>query len=85
MGGMAKRQQILTVHLNMLVPNDGTLETLRAIAYFRGESGEFAAPARDFLIQGIERFRAGLSDRDKARFAEILHNVKVTEELRKAR
>lgn len=73
-----------TVHLNMMVRDDGTRETLKAIAYFRDGSEEFSVVARDFIAEGIERYKASLSPRDRSRLAEILENVKVTEAMKRA-
>lgn len=81
---MPKLGQVYTVHLNLLVPDDGTREVLIAMSYFRYASGEFGAVARDLLTEGIERFRASLSPKDKAAFAEIENNVKAAEALKKS-
>ena len=62
--------------LNFLTP-EGTLDMLIAIAYFRGEGGKYAGPARDFIIGGIRDFQSRLSDADKRRLKEVLANVKI--------
>ena len=74
---MPKMTKDFPVHLNMLVRDDGTKEELIAIAYFRDGSDEFGPVGRDFLRDGIERFKASLSERDRQRLREILANVKV--------
>ena len=73
---MPKLHADYTVPLNILLGQDGTKEILIAVAYYRGQGGRFAGPARDFLRDGCERFAAGLSPKERARFDEILANVK---------
>ena len=79
---MPKRTIDYPIHLNMLVADDGTKEELIAISYFRNGSDEFGPVVRDFIQDGLIRFRASLSERDKARFREILENVKLTRSMR---
>lgn len=69
------------VHLNTL-QREGVREKLRAISYFRGDSGDFGAVARDFIEAGIVAFEAGLSPSERRRYGEILENVRVTVTLR---
>lgn len=59
----------------------GTTENLVAIAYYRGNGGQYAAPARDFIDRGIRDFIESLSEKEKIRFNEILRNVKTVREL----
>lgn len=71
---MPKLELIFTDQVNFLTVR-GTLDQLRAIAYFRGERGHFAGPARDFLDKGIREFVAALSPSERKRYDEILENV----------
>lgn len=59
----------------------GTLDALRAIAYYEGQGGRYAGPARRFLADGIYRFLEALSVRDRKRYDEILVNVKIKSSL----
>lgn len=61
-----------------LLCSEGTRTKLIAIAYFRGEGGQYAAPARDFIFQGITNFIENLSDKDRRVFNEILENTKIS-------
>ena len=73
---MPKLQKDFPEQLNMLVGR-GTVEQLIAVAYFRGEGGQYAGPARDFIARGLREFVASLDAKERARFEEILGNVKV--------
>ena len=59
----------------------GTLDQLRAIAYYRGDKGKLGTAARDMMSMGIESWLAALSPPEKRRFNEILASVKVTAEM----
>ena len=61
--------------LNLLVDPE-MKQMLIAISYYRGESGAFAGPARDFIRDGIDRFHASLTGVNKQRFESILENVR---------
>ena len=61
----------------------GTREALVAIAFHRGDLGRYADPARDFIAQGIARYLSGLSEKERARYAEILETVRTSETLRR--
>ena len=73
---MPKLYSAYPVPLNILMADDGTKEALRAVAYFRGEAGHHAGPARDFIRFGLDAWVSGLSTRDRARYDEILANVR---------
>ena len=75
---MPKLQMVYTEQINFLtVP--GTRALLIAIAFYRGEAGTYAAPARDFIDRGIREWIAGLDVKERKRFDEILDNVNITE------
>lgn len=74
---MPKKTIDFPEQINILAPA-GITEKLIAIAYYRGQAGAYAGPARDFLARGIDQFIEGLSDKDRKRFNEILANVRIT-------
>jgi hypothetical protein len=71
-----KLELVFTDQINFLAVR-GTADQLRAIAYYRGDRGRFAGPARDFLDKGIRDFVAALSPKERARYEEILASVKI--------
>lgn len=71
---MPKKKTDFPEHINLLLL-EGTTELLVAISFFRGEAGSYAGPARDYIFQGVQRFKSGLSDADRKRFEQILANV----------
>lgn len=73
---MAKKSTDFPDQVNVMCPED-TLILLRSIGYFRGESGQFAGPARDFIVQGMKSFIESLSPKDRKRFDDIVANVRV--------
>ena len=77
---MPKTDLVYAEQINFLTVR-GTQARLRAIAYFRGEGGKFASPARDFIDRGIREFIESLSDKDRKRFDEILQNVEIESKL----
>lgn len=66
--------------LNVRVPL-ALRRQLIAIGYLRGEGGEYSGPARDFMLNGVDDYVAGLDDRRRARYREILDNVSVSDTL----
>ena len=74
---MPKRTKDFPEQLNFLAGR-GVTEQLLAVAYFRGEGGQYAGPARDFIATGLRLFLAGLDDKERKRFDEILSNVRIT-------
>jgi hypothetical protein len=81
---MPKLTVDFSIPLNILARDDGTKEALVAIAYFRGEGGSFAGPARDALASFVRSFRSGLPEADAKRYDEILATVRETEAQRRA-
>ncbi len=81
MTGMKKKLNY-SDQLNVLYP-DGTRAVLVAIAFFRGQKGDYAKAARDLIGEGINHFRAELSVRDRAVFEDILATVRTSESYRK--
>lgn len=74
---MPKKTIDFADQVNFLAPA-GTLDRLIAVAYMRGEGRKFASSARDFIERGLLEYVAGLSDKDRKRYNEILQNVKIT-------
>lgn len=62
--------------------SSGTLDQLIAISYYRGETGKYAGPVRDFVAKGIREWVGSLSPAERKRYEEILANVKVTSKYR---
>ena len=79
---MPKLHAEFTAPLNLLV-QPAMKQMLIAVAYFRGEGGSFAGPARDFIRAGMDQWLAGLSAKDRARFEEIMESVRVADSYRK--
>lgn len=79
---MPKKIKKLPDQLNFLAPVD-TRDKLVAIAFYRGQAGKYAKPAQDFIVEGIERFLAALSPKERGVFDEILQTVKTSESYRK--
>lgn len=80
--GMAKKRMNYPEQVNLLCA-EGVRDLLVAIAFYRGEKGKYAIPARDFITDGIARFVGGLSVKERAVFDEILATVKTSELYRK--
>lgn len=76
---MPKLVSTYTDQINFLTIT-GTGDMLRAISYYRGSRGRLADPARDFIDAGIRNFVDGLDKKERARFEDILSNVKITSE-----
>ena len=62
--------------INLLCPLD-TQAQLIAIAYYRGEAGRYAGPARDFILSGIRDWVEALGPKERKRYEEILANVRI--------
>lgn len=77
---MPKKTQEFPEQINILAKR-GTTEKLKAIAYYRGEAGRYAGPARDFITEGIRGWIESLPKRDRERFESILDTVKTTHNL----
>lgn len=78
---MVKKTSTYTEQTNTRLTPEMVVQ-LVAVSFFQGRRGEYSALIRDFLTQGIARFEAGLSERDRARYDEILANVRESESLR---
>ena len=50
---------------------------LIAIGYMTGNGGEYATTSRNFLDQGIRDYLAKLDPKERARWEEILANVRI--------
>lgn len=77
---MPKKTTDFPEQINLLCPEDTTI-MLIAIAYYRGDGGKYAGPARDFIATGIRNWIEALAPKDRKRFDEILANVKITRNL----
>ena len=73
---MPKLQKDFPEQLNFLVGR-GTTEQLLAVAYYRGEGGQYAGPARDFIARGVREFIGSLDEKERKRFDEVLENVRI--------
>jgi hypothetical protein len=74
---MPKLNKVYTDQLNFLAPG-GTMDALVAIAFYRGDKGRYAGPARDFISKGIREFIEALPEKERRRFDDILRNVQIT-------
>lgn len=54
---------------------DELREKLIALAYLRGDEGEYAPMARDLMTEAVERFIGDLDPQEKREFKEILKAV----------
>lgn len=79
---MPKLHADFTAPLNLLV-GPAMKQMLVAAAFYRGEKGSFAAPTRDYIQAGMDAWLATLTTKERARFDEILANVKVSDAYRK--
>jgi hypothetical protein len=52
---------------------------LIAIAYHSKKKGIYTAITRGFIIDGIEKYKAGLSSKERAAYDEIFGNVVIVE------
>lgn len=73
---MPKKTTEYPDQVNVLCPKD-TLILLRSIGFYRGEDGQFAGPARDFIVQGVRQWTESLSPTERKRFESIVENVRV--------
>lgn len=73
---MPKKTTDFPEQINLLCPEDTTI-MLVSIAYYRGDGGKYAGPARDFILTGIRNWIEALAPKDRKRFDEILANVKI--------
>jgi len=81
---MPKTTLIFKVPCNILLSDDGTMDMLIAISYYRGEGGAYAGPARDAMGRFVREYRAGLSERERKTFDGILETVKASSAMKKA-
>lgn len=81
---MPKKTVDFSQKINVLIRDDGTKESLIAIAYYRGEGASFAGPVRDALARYVREFVAALSPSERKRYDEILASVKTTNAMKKA-
>lgn len=79
---MPKKDLNFPDQVNFLNPA-GTIETLIAIAFYRGDLGRYGSAARDMLAIGINHFLSSLSQADKKRFNEILESVRVSQKFKR--
>lgn len=77
---MPKKSTDFPEQINILCPEDTTIQLI-AIAYYRGDGGRYAGPARDFIATGIREWIEALDAKSRKRFDEILANVKITRNL----
>lgn len=77
---MPKKSTDFPEQINILCPEDTTIQLI-AIAYYRGDGGRYAGPARDFIATGIREWIEALAPKERKRFDEILANVKITRNL----
>ena len=61
---------------------EGTLDFLRALSYFRGKRGVLGYGAREVVFRGMEEIKRSLTDAERKRFNEILASVKVASSLK---
>lgn len=80
---MTKKDLIFVDQLSVLC-EAGTLNTLVALAYLRGDKGKLGTSARDMLRLGIDKFLSELSPSEKARYKEILKTVRETAAIKRA-
>ena len=81
---MPKSSKEFTEQVTVLLRDDGTKETLTAIAYYRGEGGSYAGPVRDACASYVREWLARLTPAERRRFDEILDNVKVKRNMERA-
>jgi len=77
---MPKKTTDFPEQINILCPEDTTIQLI-AIAYYRGDGGRYAGPARDFIATGIREWIEALDAKSRKRFDDILANVKITRNL----
>lgn len=77
---MPKRHKAFTKRIDVSVPEMVRIELI-AIAYMMGSGGEYAVPARNFLMGGIRGFREKLDDKKVKEYQEILRNVMIQESI----
>jgi len=65
-----------SIYMNTYVDQD-LKDTLTAIAYQLGLKGRFTQVARRFILEGIQRYRDGLTAPKRGDLDEILSNVKI--------
>lgn len=52
-------------------------QSLVAMGYLQGDGGKYASAARNCMTRGFRAWLAGLSDRERKEFDEILERVKI--------
>ena len=57
---------------------------IRALAYLRGSGGSYAALVRNFVMNGLREATGEMNEREKADYEEILANLRMAEEIKKA-
>jgi len=65
-----------SVYMNAYVDRD-IKDTLTSIAYQLGLKGQFSSVAKRFVMEGIQRYKEGLTSHKRAELDEILTNVKI--------
>ena len=78
---MPKKTKDYPEQINILA-RSGTTVYLKAVSYFQGRGGHYADPARDFIQNGITRWRESLSPSERKRFESICETVKASEAIR---
>ena len=71
---MPKMHKDFPAQLSLSVPLD-MRQKLQAIGYYLGNGGEYAGACRNLLNESIERFIAGLGERERINFDQMLANV----------
>lgn len=73
---MTKKRLRFSEGVSFLAPV-GTLDDLRAVAYFRGKKGKLGEGAREVHVRGMDAFMASLSQAERVRFNSILESVRL--------
>lgn len=80
---MPKKRKDFPGQLSLNVADDLRVKLI-ALGYLQGSGGEYAAPARNILTEGVERVIRNMDEHQRARFDEILTNVRLIEAGEKA-
>lgn len=76
---MPKRGHSFTCQLSFGVFPD-LRQKLIALGYLTGVAGQYAVPARNLLEQAVAARIAGMTPEERARYDEILGNVKIQDQ-----
>ena len=75
-----KKDKVYVDQVNFLTVA-GTLDRLRAIAFYRGDVGKMGTAARDMMSMGIETWLVSLSPPERKRFDDILSTVRTSTQM----